>query len=290
MSELSVNSLWLNGKPADKIGLNDRSIQYGDGFFTTILVEDHRVMNWGAHWQRIENSCKALKMPLPDKIQIQQWVQHALVSYFESQQNASCVLKIVISRGEGGKGYAAPEQIQINTLFYIKPHAVNENSQPLKVGLCQTKASINDFAGVKSLNRIENVLARSEVHEKDCDEGIMQNALHEVVCGTQSNLYLIKDGIVITPRIDHSGVAGTCRDQLNLLLINNGWTLEERAVQLDEIEMADELFFTNAVRGVQPTAVFGKTEFKQDLSINISQLWQDWQQQTAIDINLIGKV
>lgn len=162
-------SLWINGEPNTCLTLEDRSIQYGDGFFTTIAVLDGRLLNWSAHWQRIVHSCEILKLPLPDTFQLQQWVSRALSSYLQGQKQSRCVLKMVFTRGKGGKGYAPLPSPQINCLFYLKPFPVGSGIDELElldVCLCTTPTSINGLQGIKSLNRLENVMARSEVEQE----------------------------------------------------------------------------------------------------------------------------
>lgn len=278
-------TLWLNGESAESLALLDRAIQYGDGFFTTVLIADKKVMNWPEHWQRIQSSCQQMKMPLPSKVELELWMQNALNTYFSEQSSTHCILKILLTRGEGGIGYSMPKSAKVNTVFYIKAHAVNKNAPALKVGVCETQSSMHSLAGLKTLNRLENVMARTEMTENGFDEGVMLDALFRVVCGTQSNIYLIKDNEIITPIIDKSGVAGTCRAALNNLLLQHGWKVTIKKLVLSDLYKADELFFTNAVRGVQPVSDFHEQYYPQDSGKKIAELWQDWQQKTAIDID-----
>ncbi|WP_040725576.1 aminodeoxychorismate lyase [Thiomicrorhabdus sp. Kp2] len=288
---MELATYWVNGLPQEEITLQDRAIQYGDGFFTTILVVNKQILNWASHWERIKNSSQVLGLPLIKLEQLSNWLEIALNDYFEKNDTKDCVLKIIITRGTGGVGYQMPETIGSNCLFYIKPSPIQLNQgeltaiQPMEIGLCKTLASMGSLAGVKSLNRLENVMARTEMAENGYQEGLMLNALNYVVCGTQSNIYLLKDGTVFTPKIKESGVAGTTRFQMNTLVQKLGWKMEEKNILLTQIEQADELFLTNAVRGVQPVKQFLNAQYTTVKTEQIHQAWSTWQMENATSVN-----
>jgi len=287
---------WVNGIEQSQITLQDRAIQYGDGFFTTILVVDKSVLNWQAHCQRIYNSCETLGFPQTNFQQLSDWLENALQTFFEKNSVRDCVLKIVITRGLGGMGYQMPQQITPNVLFYIKssPVQIQQNQltaiEPMTIGLCNILASIGSLAGVKSLNRLENVMARTEIAKKGYAEGLMLNANNEVVCGTQSNLFMIKANSIFTPKIQQSGVAGTTRFQMNKLVQILGFELKEQSLTLADIEQADELFFTNAVRGVQPVKVYLDIEYSIEKTKQIHQAWSNWQIDNAVTVTNLKSI
>lgn len=294
MSGSSVQlSSWVNGQPADNISLNDRALQYGDGFFTTIAIYNNAVLNWDAHWWRIEQSCHALMLPLPDRTMLEKSMAMASTQFLTSNSVDNAILKMVFTRGEGGKGYQAPETTRTNTLFYFKldndiigvnPDASNST---LKAGVIDHKASINGLHGIKTLNRLENVLGRTEMAQNGYDEAVMLNLLGEVVCGTQSNLFLVNDKTITTPRLDKSGVAGTCRYQLLKLFEAMGFECIEKTLYLQDVEEAQELFFTNALRGVQPVAQFDDKQLDFDSSKTIQQAWNQWQLDNATCLDVL---
>jgi len=282
------STLWVNGQPTKHLSLQDRAVQYGDGFFTTILVADKQLFNWSAHWLRIQQSSQVLGIPLVDVNTLAKWIEKALTAYFSEHNVSRCVLKIEITRGEGGMGYQFPENIQPNCLFYLKPSQVDivdgalSATDEMSIGLCKTQASIGSLAGIKSLNRLENVMARTEMAQQGFEEGIMLNAYDQVVCGTQSNIYLIKANTVYTPEISISGVRGSTRHQLNQLLQASSWELVEQDISLLDIEQADEVFFTNAVKGIQPVKRFNNIEYVCEQSQQIHQAWSNVQVNNAI--------
>ncbi|GAB6069827.1 aminodeoxychorismate lyase [Thiomicrorhabdus hydrogeniphila] len=291
-----LDGYWINGIEQSQLSLQDRAVQYGDGFFTTILVVDKSVLNWQAHCQRIKHSCEVLMFPQPNLDELSDWLKQALNTFFKKNSAKDCVLKIVITRGSGGMGYQMPEQIEPNYLFYIKPSPIQIQRnqltaiEPMTIGLCNTLASIGSLAGVKSVNRLENVMARTEIAKKGYAEGLMLNANNEVICGTQSNLYMIKSNTIFTPKIQQSGVAGTTRFQINNLVQSLGFEFKEQRLTLVDIEQADEVFFTNAVRGVQPVKAYLDIEYSTEQSKKIHQAWSNWQKNNAVAVKNLKSI
>lgn len=292
---MSLSEYWLNGEKQRFVGIDDRGLLYGDGFFTTILVLDQKVMNWSAHVWRIQQACDKLALPKADLVLISQWLATALQSYFSENNQQSCIAKILMTRGHGGVGYQMPHIIQPNILIYLKPVDIATDNQkltmntPVDVGLCTHLASISSLAGIKHLNRLENVMARTEIADAGFAEGIMLNMNQQVISGTQSNIFMVKDSVFYTPELNNSGVEGTTRYQLLNIIQSLGWSVKQQLLTLDDINSADELFFCNAVRGIQPVATFRQQEsslkeFAQNWTQKIHQAWSDYQFNNALSL------
>lgn len=247
---------WLNGVPTDQSLVYDRGLAYGDGFFTTILCYQQQPLNWPAHWQRIQVSLQRLRLGEIDKTRLVKELQTALN---QSAADDFCVLKLIVTRGLGGRGYTPPESAKLHRLIYIGPAPLTSVTpktelSELNAMVCHTAASINSsLAGLKHLNRLENVLARDEVAENGYDEGLMFNDLGHLVGGTQSNIVLIRQtaegGQALTPKLVLGGVQGTCLSALRNLKLDLKW--QEKNMSLNDLTEADALFVCNAVRGVQ---------------------------------------
>lgn len=299
MSEATAVKLdtWLNGEAVKNLSIHDRGLQYGDGFFTTILVRNQLLLNWQAHWRRIEKSSRALLIPLLEKSLLQTWIRTALSEYFQANSQSDCVLKVIITRGVGGIGYQMPTEIHPNCIFVIKSapaskqHEFLATNKPIESMVAKHQASLTSqpgLVGLKTLNRLENVLARTEVTQHGVDEGIMLNSLNNAVCGTQSNLFIIKEKSVFTPKLDVSGVEGTTRYQLLFMLETLGYDVQKADLKIEDILQADELFFSNAVRGIQPVKRLLDNPFALQQTQKIHQAWLNWQQQNATPLKQLN--
>ncbi|UQB42784.1 aminodeoxychorismate lyase [Thiomicrospira microaerophila] len=276
---------WLNGALCDSRLIHDRGLMYGDGFFTTLLCNQQQPLNWSAHWQRLETSAQRLGFPKLDQADIEQQL-----SKVTSNLKDFSIIKLVITRG-AGPGYAAPLGLGYQDLTRIisvspVPLALQASiraslsGQPSLEGLrivpCRTPISINErLAGIKHLNRLDQVLARSELPDLGADEGLMLDSQGQVICGTQSNLVLMQGQDLISPFLDQSGVYGTCLKSLPSALeqagLNYRWHF--RAIKLVDLFQADAVFMCNAVRGIQPVASLLDKNYDLKYVLPIYQAW-----------------
>jgi 4-amino-4-deoxychorismate lyase len=291
------NQAWLNGQQSlglseESVSLFDRGLLYGDGFFTTILAHHQSVYNWPAHWHRLQFSAERLGFAPLHQTQIWHAVSQALHSASAQTAQATWVIKVLITRGQGQPGYQMPAVAKPNVVVYISPAPVVcdtglhlPHNAPIRVVMSSIEASVQaQLAGVKHLNRLENVLARSQLSTLNADEALMQNALGFVVCSTQANLFMLKDGVLNTPKLNQSGVQGTTRWQLTRLLPTLGWHVREVDLTLDDLTNADGLFLANAVRGIMPIQQLNQQHFAVDQVAVFHQAWSDWQVQHAQSI------
>ncbi len=242
----------LNGEVAETLSLEDRGLMYGDGLFETIAVRNQQLEFWQRHMQRLHDGCQRLNIPTPDP-------QRLLA---EARQLISgqtiAVLKIIITRGQGGRGYRAPELAQTNPsrvhALYDWPDYPNINQKEgVILRYCRNRLGINvSLAGIKHLNRLEQVLARSEWNDETISEGLMLDSNDYVIEGTMSNLFFVKDGTLLTPDLSNSGVAGIMRDVIQEIAHKNHIPLEIGYYLPADINNADELFISNSLIGIWP--------------------------------------
>lgn len=277
---------WLNGVLCDHSLMYDRGLAYGDGFFTTILCYNRQPLNWPGHFQRIQHSLQRLKL---GDIKTSELINELQAALSQSAWDGFSILKLIVTRGSGGRGYAPPKPPKLQRLIYVMPAPFQaENTASLaeiNAIVCQTSASINpSLAGLKHLNRLENVLARDEVLEQKCDEGLMLNGLGHLVGGAQSNVVLIQQGSdgrrqALTPELDLSGVQGTCLSALKNLSLGLSW--REQKITVSDLHGAESLFVCNAVRGVQAVKqLIISDQVKIDYAVEpvqtIHQAWWLW--------------
>jgi len=236
------------------ISIRDRALQYGDGVFETLRIVDGEIPMWKYHQQRLKNAQQILGLPLDEFFA--QWPS------FMSEQLAnlkSACAKLVISRGEGPRGYKIPPQVSLNWWLTVTDLPVRETKNEFKLTLCRHALSRQPrLAGLKHLNRLDQVLARSEWNEQDdFDEGIMFNLDGDVVEGTMSNIFWLKSGQLFTPDLSQEGIDGCVRrwviDQntQNSNAVTKSVIIEKDA-KLDQLLTADAVFLTNSLMGIQP--------------------------------------
>ncbi len=233
----------------------DRAAAYGDGLFETIAVRDSKPRFWSMHNERLQTGCERLGLPCPKP--------DALLAELETAIAAAKILtefataKLTVAAGAAGRGYRrdprADPSIRISLHAASILPARNYQSGIL-TRMCTTRLAIQPLlAGIKTLNRLEQVMARAEWDDENIFEGLMLDTDGRLICGTMSNVFIVKESAVITPAITRCGVSGIMRRHLlGLLQKEQGIECEVRDVTADELSTADEVFLTNSQFGVLP--------------------------------------
>lgn len=244
---------WVNGKPQDSIGLADRGLAYGDGLFETIKVKDGQPVRLALHLQRLEQGCKRLGMAVDIALLTAEILEFCQASNAE-------VCKLILTRGEGPRGYAVPEQPQIQRILIASslpnwPAAHAE--QGVKLFPCSTRLSIQPrLAGMKHLNRLEQVLARAEWKDPAYAEGLMLDMQERITDCVFSNIFFVRKGILITPTVADCGVAGVTRAYIFQLALELNVECIEAELGLQDLQGMDEVFVCNSLYGIWPVRSF----------------------------------
>jgi 4-amino-4-deoxychorismate lyase len=224
-----------------------RAAAYGDGLFETMRVQDGSVPWWDAHWDRLARGAQRLRLSLPARAQVEDEVA-ALAG-----GDSDGVLKLLVSRGGGGRGYAPLRGAE--SIWMLSRHALPQRppAAALRVHWCETRWATQPLlAGIKHCNRLEQVLARAECMDAGMDEGLMCDGDEAVVGATSANLFVSIDGRWLTPPVDRCGIAGICRSKLLPLL-----DAVESRLSVAQVEASAAVFLCNAVRGILPVARLG---------------------------------
>ncbi len=242
---------WIDGRPAAPLPLTDRGLAYGDGLFETIRVVAGRADLLPLHRQRLLRDCARLDIAL-DLLRLDIEISMVLAGVDDG------VLKVIVTRAAQGRGYhpgraAAGRRI---LLFYPQPVIPFAQTPVLRVRLCRQRLALQPvLAGIKHLNRLEQVVARGEWRDPAIGEGLMLDTSGALVEATASNLFLVRDGELLTPRLDRCGVAGVMREQvMTTLAPAAGLSVREARLTLDDLCAADELFLTSTLLGIAPVA------------------------------------
>jgi len=240
----------VNGRPIRVLDVEDRGLAYGDGLFETIAVRAGRPCLWPEHRERLRIGCDRLGLPRPPEALLRDEIRRLVVGC------EAATLKLILTRGRGPRGYRPPDPPRPSRiLLRYSPSIVPDTWPPpaVTVKLCATRLGISPvLAGIKHLNRLEQVLARSEWDDPHIAEGLMCDGAGALVCGTTTNLFLLRDGAIVTPLLDRAGVAGTVRSRLMREAGTRGAALREMRLHPEDLVHADGAFLTNALIGCRP--------------------------------------
>jgi len=240
----------INGKAFDQIEVFDRALHYGDGVFETIAIQDGKVLCFDEHLNRLEKGCKKIKIPVQDK----KIIKNEILSLTENTDRA--VVKIIITRGQGGRGYKIPDNIEstrIISLFPWPDYSSELSIFGIKTKLCNYRYSNNPvLAGIKHLNRLEQILARAEWGDKKIIEGIVMNSDNYIIEGTMSNIFCILEKTLYTPDLSLCGIEGIVREKIINLADKLKFKIEIKKITLDFLLNAEEIFMCNSLIGIWP--------------------------------------
>ncbi|WP_375753372.1 aminodeoxychorismate lyase [Vibrio sp. HN007] len=240
----------VNGKPKDSVSITDRSFQYGDGCFTTMLTVDGKIQNWSLHIERMEACLNLLRIALPDWKEVGSWLSEIVLS------EGKAGLKLHISRGEGGRGYSsvgAEAPIVTVSAFSFPGHYLTWQTSGVELGVCKRRLGHTPMlAGHKHNNRLEQVLLKAEADELGVADAVVLDLNGNVVETTMANLFWVKDKTLYTPSMDNCGVAGTIRRLIIEEAQANGIETVVGAFGLEHLNDAEEVFMTNSILGVAP--------------------------------------
>lgn len=262
----------VEGEISERVSAADRGLWYGDGLFETLAVFQGTPRFWQAHVDRLTAGCERLRIPVTPQSVLLREVQTV------STGRARCVVKIIITRGASGRGYATVGEVRPSRI--VSSWAWPEDPGDLvhtgiRARICDLRLAIQPaLSGLKHLNRLEQVLARAEWSDGTVHEGILLDAEDYVVSAISSNLFLVTGDRLLTPRLDRCGVRGVMRAAI---LNTFRPRCEQRRVTLDMLPEADEVFVCNAVRGVFPVTRIDHWEYDIGPVTREVQQWLDSQ-------------
>ncbi len=251
----------LNGERSDSLSLQDRGLLYGDGLFETIAVRNQRFEFWQRHIQRLLDGCQCLGIPSPAPELLLAEARALL------DGRADVVLKIMITRGQGGRGYRAPTESnskpsRILAVYDLPDYPAEYQVNGIVARYCETRLGTSPtLAGIKHLNRLEQVLARSEWQDEAVFEGLMLAAHGRVTEGTMSNLFFVKEGVLCSPDLSNSGVLGIMREVVLEIANNQKIPVEIAHFSKADLSAADEVFISNSLIGAWPVRQLEQQQF-----------------------------
>ncbi|HEY3521564.1 MAG TPA: aminodeoxychorismate lyase [Rhodanobacteraceae bacterium] len=236
----------VNGVPDARIAADDRGLLYGDGLFETILFVRGAAPLWSRHMQRLSHGCGSLFLPSPDVATL----AREAAAVIAGMQRA--VVRITLTRGGGARGYVLPENNECTRIVaaFEPPTIVPDwYASGIRVRFADLALAAQPrLAGIKHLNRLEQVLARAEWNDPEIVEAMLFDREDRVISATAANVFLAHRGQVITSTLDRCGVAGVARAEVLAALPQT----RVRDITREELMQADEIFLTSSVRGILP--------------------------------------
>ncbi len=247
---------WINGVPGRLVDIDDRGLTYGDGLFETIAIRCSVARFLDLHLDRLYAGAARLKLPAPERDSLRAQLSAAAAGIDEG------VMKLILTRGPGPRGYV-PLQHQQPTVAWGLERCRAQRWTPIRVRWCETIAGRNPVtAGLKTLCRLEQVLARAEWQDELIAEGFMCDEQGQLVGGTACNIFIVSGGRLLTPSVTHAGISGVMRRVI--LQQASVSAIESHEVSLTKADVlaADEVFVSNALTGIRPVGQLGERQWK----------------------------
>ena len=272
----------VNGEARQDVTVVDRGFQYGDGLFETIEVSHGQPVFLGRHLDRLSRGCHRLLIPCPDL--------DLLTSEAEklAADSVQAVLKIIVTRGPGGRGYRQPDPIcptRVVSLHPFPEHPESYQEQGICARFCSTRLGLNPaLAGLKHLNRLEQVMARAEWGDAAIQEGLMLDLNDHVIEGTMTNLFYIRNGSLHTSPVSTTGIAGIMREVIIELATSSRLGVREHFFKARDLLAAEEMFVCNSIIGLWPVSQLAHQTFAigpvtRQISQWVAQYKQQWVKQ-----------
>jgi 4-amino-4-deoxychorismate lyase len=269
----------VNGVIGAQVSPLDRGFAYGDGVFETCKILHGKIPLWKLHKERLLKSCE--KLAIPVAIDLLEAQLANVMSSVVTTDIENAIVKITVTRGQGGRGYRIPDSVEPTIVIGIFPAADYPQSyfsEGVVVRLCRQRLSCNSsVAGLKHLNRIEQVLARAEWQDDSIAEGIMLDTNGNLIEAVFSNIFLVKNGKLFTPDLSEAGVAGVMRRFIiETLAPRASLKVHIKMLTLRDLTDADAVFLCNSIYGVWPVQkLFGEQEYgfnPDTITLNLQQL------------------
>jgi len=254
-------SVYIDGeflpKAEAKVSVFDRGYLYGDGVFEGIRGYNGRIFRLDQHLERLYRGAKAIQLDLaltPEEL------KDAIIETVRRNGLTDCYIRVVVSRGQGDLGlnplncHTPPTIVVIASHIELYPREVYERG--LELITCTTRRNVPTALDpqIKSLNYLNNIMARIEVERAGAHEGLMLNHFGHVAEGTGDNLFAVREGVLITPPA-HAGIlAGITRQVVLELATEMDLPARETNITVYEVYTADECFLTGTPAEIVPVA------------------------------------
>lgn len=263
----------VNGVATASLPASDRGLAYGDGVFRTFAFRNGRASAWRRQVAKLAADARALGIACPDETVLQTEVGEA------TRDAAQCAVKIIVTRGSEARGYAyaaEPVPTRIVSTSALPQYPRHWHERGIAVRLCSLRLARQPaLAGIKHLNRLENVLARAEWQDPDIAEGLLRDSAGCVIGGTMSSLFLLAGDVLLTPDLSQCGVAGVTRERVIEAARRSGIACRVAAVSLEEVLASTEAILVNSLIGAWRIRQLGTVAWQRDSLTAMVRRWLD---------------
>ena len=245
-----MNAL-VNGLVDGDVSPLDRGLHFGDGLFETIACLKGRARFLTLHLERLRRGCASLG------IDFRQWDPLRAEIELMAAEATAAIIKLILTRGPAtARGYAARGDEVATRILLRQPWP--QEDPALAIDGIRTRTAVlrlgenPQLAGMKHLNRLEQVLARGEWRDPAIHEALMFSSSGRLISGTMTNVFLVRDGQLLTPRVDRCGVQGVMRRVVMREARGAGLSMQEADLFQQDLDAAAEVFVTNARVGIRP--------------------------------------
>ena len=249
----------INGHEQDTLPANDRATQFGDGCFTTARIADGQVCLLAAHIQRLQTACERLLIPFTQWAELQREMSELAVGHSRG------VLKVIISRGAGGRGYSGANCLNPTRILSVSAYPAHYDTwrrEGVTLALSPVHLGRNPLlAGIKHLNRLEQVLIRTHLEQSNADEALVLDSEGLITECCAANLLWRQGSDVFTPKIDQAGVNGIMRQFCLQHLAHSDFRVVEVHAGVESLLTADEVVICNALMPVVPVRAYGQLQW-----------------------------
>jgi len=246
----------VNGIETSALTIADRGLAYGDGLFETMRVVAGKIPLLKFHLERFERGVHCLKLGPPKTLrrEFKRAVDQVLTQLADDTLTDNALVKIMVTRGCGGYGYLPPDKADctfVCQVFNLPEYPSEYSNKGIQVKIIQHRLPSHPaLAGVKHLNRLDQVLASQELNGEQ--EGLMFDQNNHLIEGIKSNVLVFEGRQVLTPSLENCGVQGTLRQYLVEHAKALGFEIKVGKVDEDRLKAADGVSMINSVFGLWP--------------------------------------
>jgi branched-chain amino acid aminotransferase len=268
-----LNFINLNGKvsPAGEavIPVDNGAFRYGYGLFETMLVKDGVIRLKEYHWERLFAGMKQLYFEIP-ALMTAAWLEEEILRTVKKNKlEKLCRVRLQVFAGGGGL-YSSESQTPMFVVecFELEPDTLTLNENGLRAGIASgVKKSADTLSNLKSCNALIYAIAARQAKEQKWNDALISNMQNNILESTIANIFWIKDHVIYTPPLSEGCVAGVMRRHI----MTTVGTVAEKPLNIEALLNADEVFLTNAIKGIRWVSTIGESRYSNKMIHSVNE-------------------